>query len=123
MGFKETSSFLLRGAIMELRQAFAMALRKMRLSQGLTQEDFGVVSSRTYLSSLERGKKNATLEKASELAGRIGVHPLSLLVETFLTLEPDTDIRELLDKIQTEIAAVNAFPRRKTTEEEEEVSG
>lgn len=93
---------------MELKQAFAIALRKMRLSQGLTQEDFGIVSSRTYLSTLERGKKNPTIEKASELAERMGVHPLSLLVETFITLEPDTDIHALLSRVQMEVAAANA---------------
>jgi transcriptional regulator with XRE-family HTH domain len=69
----------------------------------LTQEDFGIVSSRTYLSTLERGLKNVTLEKASELAQRMGVHPLTLLFESFLLLDPDTDLNSLLERIRCEI--------------------
>ncbi|MCF5201018.1 helix-turn-helix domain-containing protein [Pseudomonas syringae] len=89
---------------MELREAFAIAiaLRNTRIRQGLTQEDFGIVSSRTYLSTLERGLKNVTLEKASELAGRMGVHPLTLLLESFLLLDPDIDLDTLLDRIRHE---------------------
>ena len=40
---------------MELKQSFGQALRILRTSRHLTQEDFSQVSSRTYLSSLERG--------------------------------------------------------------------
>lgn len=88
---------------MELKEAFAIALRRTRLRRGLTQEDFGIVSSRTYLSTLERGLKNVTLEKASELAERMDVHPLTLLVDCFLLLDPDTDLNSLLERIRCEI--------------------
>lgn len=91
---------------MELKEAFAMALRNTRLSRGLTQEDFGIVSSRTYLSTLERGLKNVTLEKASELADRMGMHPLTLLLECFLLLDPDTDLDSLLERIRREISTI-----------------
>jgi len=90
---------------MELREAFAVALRNTRVRCGLTQEDFGIVSSRTYLSTLERGLKNVTLEKASELADRMDVHPLTLLVECFLLLDPDSDIDSLFERIRREIEA------------------
>lgn len=95
---------------MELREAFAIALRNTRIRQGLTQEDFGIVSSRTYLSTLERGLKNVTLEKASELAGRMGVHPLTLLLESFLLLDPDMDIDTLLERIRHE--SLSSQPRK-----------
>lgn len=88
---------------MELREAFATALRNTRIRHGLTQEDFGIVSSRTYLSTLERGLKNVTLEKASELADRMGIHPLTLLLESFLLLDPGTDLDSLLERIRREI--------------------
>ena len=101
--FKKASSFLLWISKMELREAFAIALRNSRIRHGLTQEDFGIVSSRTYLSTLERGLKNVTLEKASELAHRIGVHPLTLLFESFLILDSDTDFNSLLERIRCEI--------------------
>lgn len=88
---------------MELREAFAIALRNTRIRHGLTKEDFGIVSSRTYLSTLERGLENVTLEKASELAGRMGIHPLTLLLESFLLLDPGTDLDSLLERIRREI--------------------
>jgi transcriptional regulator with XRE-family HTH domain len=91
---------------MELREAFAIALRNTRLRRGLTQEDFGIVSSRTYLSTLERGLKNVTLEKASELAGRMEIHPLTLLLESFLLLDPDTDLDSLLERVRQEVTSV-----------------
>jgi len=50
----------------------------------LTQEDFSVVSSRTYLSSLERGIKAPTITKIEEIATVIGIHPLSLIAYAYL---------------------------------------
>lgn len=88
---------------MDVKQAFGIALRESRRRKGLTQEDFSIVSSRTHLSSLERGVKGVTLEKAVELAERIGVHPLSLLAETFLAAEPALDLERLLDRVRTEL--------------------
>jgi transcriptional regulator with XRE-family HTH domain len=63
---------------------FGAGLQKARKSRQLTQEDFSVVSSRTYLSSLERGIKAPTITKLEEIATVIGVHPLSLLAYAYL---------------------------------------
>ncbi|WP_122664461.1 helix-turn-helix domain-containing protein [Pseudomonas viridiflava] len=84
---------------MEVKKAFGIALRNTRARRGLTQEDFHPVSSRTYLSTLERGLKNVTVEKAAELARHAGIHPLTLLVETFLLIEPDKDLASLLKQV------------------------
>jgi transcriptional regulator with XRE-family HTH domain len=89
--------------VMEIREAFGVALRNARVRRGLTQEDFHGVSSRTYLSTLERGLKNVTVEKAAELARYAGVHPLTLMVETFLILEPDTDLATLIKRVLKEV--------------------
>ena len=43
------------------------ALRHIRKARGLSQEAFSDVSSRTYLSSLERGLKSPTLNKLEDL--------------------------------------------------------
>lgn len=59
---------------------FAAALRLVRKAKGLSQEDFGDVSSRVYISELERGIKFPTLPKVDELARVLGVHPLVILV-------------------------------------------
>ena len=63
----------------KLRKAFGKALRTLRKTKSLTQEDFALVSSRTYLSTLERGMKSPTLEKIDALSEVLGVHPLTLL--------------------------------------------
>ena len=40
---------------MNLKQGFARALKQARKQKGLSQESFSDVSSRTYVSTLERG--------------------------------------------------------------------
>ena len=69
---------------MDVAHAFAKALRQARRAQGLTQEDFSEVSSRTYVSSLERGKKSPTIEKIDALASAMEIHPLTLMLLTYL---------------------------------------
>lgn len=69
---------------MVLLKRFGAGLQKARKSRQLTQEDFSVVSSRTYLSSLERGIKAPTITKIDEIAAVIGVHPLSLIAYAYL---------------------------------------
>ena len=68
---------------MALLKRFGIGLQKARKSRKLTQEDFSVVSSRTYLSSLERGIKAPTITKIEEIASVIGVHPLSLVAYAY----------------------------------------
>jgi len=67
-----------------LLKRFGIGLQRARKSRELTQEDFSVVSSRTYLSSLERGIKAPTITKIDEIATVIGVHPLSLIAYAYL---------------------------------------
>ncbi|RNM05825.1 helix-turn-helix domain-containing protein [Dickeya undicola] len=59
------------------------ALRLIRQARGLSQEAFSDVSSRTYLSSLERGLKSPTLKKLEELCSVLDVHPLTLLLISY----------------------------------------
>jgi transcriptional regulator with XRE-family HTH domain len=61
------------------KTSFAAALKAVRKARGLSQEAFSDVSSRTYLSLLERGLKNPTLNKVNELCEALEVHPLTLL--------------------------------------------
>ncbi|MCA5973869.1 MULTISPECIES: helix-turn-helix domain-containing protein [Pseudomonas] len=90
---------------MEIKQAFGVALRNARLRRRLTQEDFHGICSRTYMSTLERGMRNPTIDKAAALAERLNIHPLTLLAETFLVLDPDADLASLLKTViqQTEV--------------------
>ena len=45
----------------------------------MSQEAFSDVSSRTYMSSLERDQKSPTMHKLTELCEVMEVHPLTLL--------------------------------------------
>lgn len=92
---------------MDIRQAFGFALRKARKAQGLTQEDFSTVSSRTYLSTLERGIKSPTLDKVQELADTLKIHPLTLLALAYSNVEGEQGLPDLLDKIKLEIAGLD----------------
>ncbi|HFQ5888246.1 helix-turn-helix transcriptional regulator [Pseudomonas aeruginosa] len=64
---------------MTVKHSLATAIRTVRKARGLSQEAFSDVSSRTYLSSLERGLKSPTLNKLAELCEVLEVHPLTLL--------------------------------------------
>ena len=92
----------------QLNHAFGKALKEVRKARGLTQEDFSLVTSRTYLSSLERGRKSPTLRKVQDIARAIGVHPLSLLTSTWLHVEAASPLETLMDQIKTEVAASHA---------------
>jgi transcriptional regulator with XRE-family HTH domain len=64
---------------MTSKNSFPAALKTVRKARGLSQEAFSDVSSRTYMSSLERGLKSPTLSKVAELCEVMDVHPLTLL--------------------------------------------
>jgi transcriptional regulator with XRE-family HTH domain len=49
------------------RYSLAKALKTVRKARGLSQEAFSDVSSRTYMSTLERDLKSPTLSKLAEL--------------------------------------------------------
>ncbi len=61
------------------KYALASALKTVRKARGLSQEAFSDVSSRTYMSSLERDLKSPTMNKLAELCEVMEVHPLTLL--------------------------------------------
>lgn len=103
---------------MELKQAFAAALKDMRTRKALTQEDFSEVSSRTYLSMLERGLKSPTLDKIEELAGVMDIHPLTLLARCYLQRNQTLSLDDLFDRIRTELitSAVSTSTTRSVNE-------
>lgn len=90
---------------MTLRQALALAIKKMRKAKNLTQEDFGIVSSRTYLSALERGLKSPTLDKFEEISDVLGVPPASLLLLTYAIKAGNENYEDVIDIIASEAKA------------------
>ena len=91
---------------MDIRKAFGHSLKVARKSKGLSQEDFSITSSRTYLSSLERGLKSPTLDKIDSLAGRMEIHPLTLMTLSYLCLQNETDPSGLLDQVAAETNSI-----------------
>ena len=91
---------------MELRRAFALALRQTRKARKLTQEDFSDVSSRTYLSTLERGLKSPTLEKIDALAATLQIHPISLLTLSYWMQEEKPDLDAYLATVRQQVLEV-----------------
>jgi transcriptional regulator with XRE-family HTH domain len=87
---------------MELHTAFGQALRRQRRDKKMSQEAFSNVSSRTYMSELERGLKNPTLDKIEELATTMGLHPLTLLTECFV-LKENQSPEEIFSRIIREL--------------------
>ena len=88
----------------QAKSDIAKAMRLVRLSKGLTQEDFSLVSSRTYMSSLERGIKSPTLGKLEAIAERLGVHPMTLLAIAYSKDQSWNSFASLLTLIQGEFA-------------------
>ncbi|MFJ3262494.1 helix-turn-helix domain-containing protein [Pseudomonas sp. NPDC086581] len=90
---------------METKERFGKALRLVRLQRSLSQEAFALVSSRTFVSMLERGKTSPTLEKLEELCSVLGVHPATLVALTYLPDGRDKERsgRELLQIISREL--------------------
>lgn len=77
---------------MDIKDAFAVALKQARTAKRLTQEDFSNVSSRTYVSTLERGLKNPTLDKIEDLAGVMRLHPLTLITLAYMIERNEIDL-------------------------------
>jgi len=90
--------------------SFARALRALRLARGLPQEAFDVVSSRTYVSALERGIKVPTLGKVEALAEVCNVHPLTLLALALSPTWKQSDLDQLLARVRKELDSL-AMPR------------
>lgn len=78
-----------------LRKPLADVIRAARKSRKLSQEDFALISSRTYLSSLERGLKSPTIDKLDELAIVLGMTPAALLLAAEL-MANDSDVDDIV---------------------------
>ncbi len=85
----------------------AHAIRTVRKSKGLSQEDFGLASSRTYLSTLERGLKSPTLSKIDTLAEVMAVHPLTLLFLSYVDHHDPNSVSSILELINKEVAVID----------------
>lgn len=93
---------------MELKSAFATALRDLRNLRGLTQEDFALVSSRTNVSLLERGKTIPTLEKLAQLCTVLEFHPLTVMAICY-SLKEELSVDALLGLVVLEMEQLDSL--------------
>ena len=90
---------------MTAKNSFAAALKTVRKARGLSQEAFSDVSSRTYMSSLERSLKSPTLSKVAELCEVMEVHPLTLLTLAYAG-DSTRKTDQLLAQVRQELEAL-----------------
>ncbi len=93
---------------MSNKKSFGIALKKARISKKLTQEAFSEVSSRTYISSVERGLKSITLEKLEEISSVLNIHPLTLMFLAYVNSNQNVSITELNNLINEQLIKINA---------------
>lgn len=87
---------------MTAKHSLAAAIRTVRKARGLSQEAFSDVSSRTYLSTLERDLKSPTINKLAELCEVMDVHPLTLLTLAY-TGDSTRKMELLLAQVRQEL--------------------
>lgn len=90
---------------MGAKHTLSEALKTIRKARGLSQEAFSNVSSRTYMSSLERDLKSPTLNKLTELCEVMEVHPLTLLTLAYAG-DDMRRVEQLLALVRQELEAV-----------------
>ena len=87
------------------KHSLATAIRTARKARGLSQEAFSDVSSRTYMSSLERDLKSPTMHKLAELCEVMEVHPLTLLTLAYAGDDMDK-VRRVLKQVEQELLSI-----------------
>ena len=90
---------------MAAKHTLSEALKTIRKARGLSQEAFSDVSSRTYMSSLERDLKSPTLHKLAELCEVMEVHPLTLLTLAYAG-KSEKQAEQLLAQVRRELETV-----------------
>lgn len=67
--------FLDRVMHQDALQLFGLRVKKLRLAQGISQEELGALANldRTYISGIERGKRNVSLRNILQIANALKV--------------------------------------------------
>ena len=90
---------------MAAKHTLSEALKTIRKARGLSQEAFSDVSSRTYMSTLERDLKSPTLNKLAELCEVMEIHPLTLLTLAYAG-DDLQQVDQLLLQVRQELETV-----------------
>lgn len=92
---------------MSLKTGFATVLKAMRVSRGLTQKHLADTTSRTYMSKLEQGRSNPTIDKLTAISGALELCPLTLFTLT-LSVESGQTVKTLMQHLEADIADLEA---------------
>lgn len=87
---------------MSLKTSFASVLKAMRATREISQRTLAEVSSRTYISKLERGQCSPTLEMITALSTSLGVSPLTLIALTISTQDGQSAM-SLVKRLEVEL--------------------
>nr|DAJ17954.1 MAG TPA: Helix-turn-helix XRE-family like protein [Siphoviridae sp. ct4aE30] len=73
-----------------IQEAFGQAIRKLRMEQGISQEKFADLCNlhRTYISDIERGVRNISLENIDKMAIALNIK----ISDIFKEVENDESI-------------------------------
>lgn len=76
---------------MEIEQAFGKILKRERKSKSLSQEELAYFSDldRTYISMLERGKRQPSLKTIFMLASALDILPSEIMLDIEMLLNKD----------------------------------
>ncbi len=68
---------------MDIIKVFGENVRKYRIAMGLSQEDFAEKCGlhRTYISAIERFRRNISIENVQKIADALGMESYRLLME------------------------------------------
>ena len=112
--------------VMDLKKEFGQMIKSMRLRRGFSQEVLAERADlhRTYVTDIERGTRNLTLESISKLAGALGVQirdffppafgsPTDLGADAPMTVEGPVDLLLVEDGARDVELTLEAFRQAK----------
>lgn len=91
---------------MDLKKAFGKVFARSRKRAGLVQEDFEPITSRSYISYIERGEVSITMDKLNALSEVIGMHPVSIVFQAYLAYDKDLSALDLMSMIMEDLKRV-----------------
>ena len=86
-----------------IQSTVGKGLRAARTARGMPQEEFALVTGRTYVSDVERGAKNPTVVKIDQLAAVMKLHPLTVLTLSYCKTPSAREAAALLARVTAEL--------------------
>lgn len=88
----------------ELKRALGSSIKSYRLKRDIPQESLG--PSQPYISNLEAGRGNASIDKIEQMASILGLHPVSIILAAYVSSNDGCTADQLLEKIRDELREI-----------------